>query len=830
MKKIIFLIIASLLVIGLVLPGCEGEGETYGLTIGVDPSGSGTATFTGTPPFASGESIPVQATANEGWLFAGWEATAGYFDDPLATSTDYNMGAATAVITANFGTEVFPTGAMIGELVFSEEKSPTATVVKIAAGQVDLYSQPGIVSADVFEAITLAGLPYETSFGSYRDIRYNPSGPIFGADELNPFAVMEIREAMNWLIDRSYVVGEILGGLGAGITAFPAKLFPESAERYPDVVLAIEDYYALKTPAEVKTIITANMEALNCTLGGDGIWEWDGSDVELKMLIRTDLDPFPDAGDYVAGLLEDIGFVVNRLYKTSTEASPIWIFGDPADGEWHVYTGGWGIPTIPRDQASTPAGMTTASWYPFPLFEAYEAQAITWDDGFGGPHTYYEAVIKLFNRDFLSMDERGDLFEQAMWGMAKFGAANFLCDMAGATPYGFNVELIVNLSYGPGEGWTQALHFKGAGGPVWRDQMLIEQESVFVDPWNPVDGSNWVYDLGIVRYGLRESALIQDPLSGLYHANRIESADVTIANALPVEFAGTPPGWCSLTVLGEGEFITIPDDTWSAWNATTQSWETAVDRFPNPANRIANRKCVFVYPSDIFDFPMHDGSTLSLADFLAEMILPLDIAQAASPIYESGRVAAFDAFMSQWKGYRITSVSPLTIEVYGHDWYLDPEWNLSADATFPLWKQGGSNPWHMIAIGYLAARDNLAKFGNGAAEAEELPWMDYTKGDAMSILEGKLTDVQTGAHGDEDFVMFETAIQAVYDTFTLGSVATEASARYANLQAWYDDLGHFWVDCGLYYLDSVYPVERVVVMKRFEDHPDASDRWLGLLY
>jgi peptide/nickel transport system substrate-binding protein len=411
-KRLLIPLLAALIIMAMVLPGCEGEGETYGLTIQVDPEGSGTATFTGTPPFAAGTSIPVQATPNEGWKFAGWEATAGYFDDPLATSTDFNMGAAAAVITANFGTDVFPTGAMIGELVFSEEKSPTATVTKIAAGQVDLYSQPGIVSADVFEAIVEAGLPYDTSFGSYRDIRYNPSGPIFpGTGDLNPFAVIEIREAMNWLIDRDYVVGEILGGLGAGIIAFPAKLFPESAERYPDVVQAIEDYYAVKTPAEVVTEITPYMTALNCTLGVDDIWEWEGSDVELNMLIRTDLDPFPEAGDYVAGLLEDIGFVVNRLYKTSAEAAPIWIFGDPEDGEWHVYTGGWGIPTIPRDQASTPAGMTTASWYPLPLFEAYEAQCILWDDG-NGVGDYYNTVIDLFNRNFESMAEREAMFTQ----------------------------------------------------------------------------------------------------------------------------------------------------------------------------------------------------------------------------------------------------------------------------------------------------------------------------------------------------------------------------------------------------------------------------------
>jgi hypothetical protein len=135
LKRLLIPLLAVLVIMAMVLPGCEGEGETYALTIGVDPSGAGTATFTGTSPFAAGATIPVEATANTGYQFSGWTATAGYFDDPLAASTNFNMPAAAATITASFGTDVFPTGAMIGELVFSEEKSPTATVTKIAAGR-----------------------------------------------------------------------------------------------------------------------------------------------------------------------------------------------------------------------------------------------------------------------------------------------------------------------------------------------------------------------------------------------------------------------------------------------------------------------------------------------------------------------------------------------------------------------------------------------------------------------------------------------------------------------------------------------------------------------
>ena len=834
-KRLLTPLIAAVIIMAMVVPGC-GEGGIapleYDLTMAVnDPAGGTTTPAAGSvAAFEAGATVPVTATAAAGYVFSGWTATAGSFASPTSASTTFTMPSSAATVTANFRTRVPLTGAMVGELVFSEEKSPTATVTKIAGGTVDLYAQPGIVSADVFNAILAAGLPFQMSYGSYRDIRYNPSGPTFGpGDDLNPFSVPEIREAMMWLIDRDFVVGEYLGGLGAPIYVMSAARFPESAERYTDFISDLEDYYAPKTPAEVLAIIEPHMLALGATWNaGTSKWEYNGSPVELKILIRSDLSPFPGAGDYVADRMEDIGFVTVRDYKTGREASPIWILGNPADGLWHVYTGGWGIPGIPRDQASTFAGMQTASWYAVPLYLAYEAQIVDWDDEWpGATETYYELIIRLFNRQFSSLAEREEMFERAMVGWGKMSFANLLCDMAAATPYGFDVQLIVNLSYGAGEGWTRALSFHSGGVPLFGDRMDIEMESLLVQPWNPVDGSNFTYDLTILRDALTEDGLLQDPVTGLGHPLRIESAEVTIGNNLPVAFDGPAPAWLSLTV--QAGTIPVPDDAWAEWDASTGTWKTAIERFPDGATALT--KSVVTYPADIFDFPMHDGSTLSMADFLMAMILPLDIAQPASPIHESARIAAYNAFMSSFRGYRITSVAPLTVEFYSTSWFLDPQANVAT--LFPGWKQGGSNPWHMISIGWLASRDVALRFGTAKAVEDGVTWMDYTKGPSLPILATRLTNAQNSGHADYRFIPYRAAIEEVYTDFAaLGGAAgldAEADARYANLQDWYDDKGHFWVDMGLYYLDEVFPIEKNIVLKRFEDHPDPSDRWLSLL-
>ena len=52
--------------------------------------------------------------------------------------------------------------------------------------------------------------PTTTAFGSYNEMTFNPAE--FADGRLNPFTSPKIREAMNWLMDRNYIVQEIYGG------------------------------------------------------------------------------------------------------------------------------------------------------------------------------------------------------------------------------------------------------------------------------------------------------------------------------------------------------------------------------------------------------------------------------------------------------------------------------------------------------------------------------------------------------------------------------------------------------------------------------------------
>ena len=151
---------------------------------------------------------------------------------------------------------------------------------------------------------------------------------------------------MNYLVDRDFISQEIYGGLASPRYMAITNAFPDYA-RLVDIVRKLELKYA-HNPERAAEIITEEMEALGAVME-HGVWHYEGEDVEVIFLIRTE-DERREIGDYVSTMLEDLGFAVIRDYKTAAEASPIWIGGDPNDGQFHIYTGGWITTAISRDQ------------------------------------------------------------------------------------------------------------------------------------------------------------------------------------------------------------------------------------------------------------------------------------------------------------------------------------------------------------------------------------------------------------------------------------------------------------------------------------------------
>lgn len=697
------------------------------------------------------------------------------------------------------------TGAWFDEVVISEENNLGAGVARVAAGDADVFIF-ALTDAKLFAQVRAnPDLGYVRNTGSTSELTLNPVGPTFpGTGKLNPFSVPRIREAMNYLVDRDYVANEIMGGLAIPKYTCLSGPFADASVRYPDIYEDVVDAYA-NDPAKAAAIFEEEMPKLGATKV-DGKWMFGGEQVTLIFLIRVE-DERRQMGDYVADLMEDLGFATERMYRTGAESSPIWMNSDPALGLFHVYTGGWVTTAIARDQGSNFAYYYTKIGRSDPLWQAYENDP-----------AYIAVAEKLWNNEFNSMAERRDLFKQAMWGAMKESNRIWMVDRTAFSPFVKKFRVAADVAGGiyGSAAWAWTAHFVDASGNRQEGGTLkVLVNSMLSNPWNAIAGSNWVYDMFPIR-ATGEYAWMRDTRDGLVWPNQFERAEVFALKGLPI---ATDPRhtWCKLEFVDE---IKVPADTWYDWDATTQKWITVGEAFPEGTT--AKTKSVIYYPASLYDKPLHDGTKVSIADIVLAMIVPMDRAKPESKIYDESAAPGYKSFMKMHKGYRITQRDPLILEIYSDSYGLDAEITavnggvVAGSALFPYYSQGPAF-WHTLTLGILAEEKKLTAFGATKAGKLGVPYVSYISGPSLDILYSMMLECLTSGYRP-----YEPTMAAFLPL-------SEAVARWTLLESFYKKFGHFWVASGPYYLEKAYPIEKVVVLKRFADYKLPSEKFMFLL-
>ncbi len=678
-------------------------------------------------------------------------------------------------------------GGWLDTVVVVEEPSDDAAIARLEAGDLDIHAN-GISNGDKFQTVqSMPELGYVRHNGLMNELTFNPAGPVFDTGKLNPFAVAKVREAMNWLVDREYIVEEIMGGLG--VPKWVSFNFADSDyARYADVIAPLEQKYA-HNPGKAEQVITAEMETLGATKGADGKWMYNDEPVELIFLIRTE-DERREIGDYVATLLEDLGFTVTRSYKSSAEAAPIWQNSIPSEGQWHLYTAGWGATVIARDDGTD-----------FGYFYTTLAGGTTLDQYWVSTPEFYELAERLWNNEFTSMEERGEMIAQALPMALENSNRVWLVDRKSFTAFQNNVEVTYDLAAGVSGSsiWGPTLRYKDQEG----GSMMMSMPSILTQPWNVIAGSNWLYDMSLIRAVSNQGTMF-DPYTGLAWPNRIERAEMTVVEGLPVT---STLDWITLDFAPQ---IDVPADAWFDWDAASQTFITVGEA--HPEGLTANMKSVVYYPEDLYEtVRWHDGSNFDIADVVMYIIMRyFDQAKEESPIYDPSAVARYNAFAGTFKGLRIVSEDPLVVEWYDDSYQLDAE--LGIFTLWPYYRQGES-PWHSLTLGIMAEEKSLATFSGAKSTELEVERLSYLAGPTLQILKDQLDE----------------AIANSYIPYapTLSQYITpeEAVERYQNLRDWYAIQGHFWLGTGGYYVDKAFPVEGTITLRNNPDCVDLADRW-----
>jgi peptide/nickel transport system substrate-binding protein len=685
-------------------------------------------------------------------------------------------------------------GAWLDRIVFSAIPDLDSGVAQLEAGTIDMYADSSDDAA-VFDAVKAnPNLKYAPVYGASNQLIFNTVA-CSDSTMLNPFATNAIREAMNWAVDRNYIAEEIMGGLARPKYLALTGAFPDYA-RYADLIALVETKYAYDME-KAKEVLNDEMTKLGAELGSDGKWSFNGKPVVIKALIRVE-DNRKEIGNYFANQLEALGFTVERMEKNYVDAGPLWLEEDPANCNYSFYTAGWGAQVISTDEGNMFVQYNTGKIQSIPVFSAYDPSPELLD-----------AADRLYTSKYGTMEERRELFktaiekamEESWWGL-------WVTDNIAFTPYRDGVEGASDLAAGfqASSMYPYTLRFEGQEG----GEMKIAQANMITDPWNPIGGSNATFD-GMVMKSTMDWGVIPDPYTGLGLPKLVSNAELSVVEGLPVQNSSD---WLDLEFV-DAE-IQVPEDAWVDWDAENQKFITAGELYPDGIT--SKTKSTVYYVPELWDTTWHDGSNMSIGDFVMNMILTFDPGKKESKIFDEDLGASVETYLTHFKGVRIVSTDPLVIETYEDQYFLDAE--VSITTWYPsqyvtTTSTNGMISWHAITPAILAEANGEMAFSNTKATTKKTEWTSLLAGPTLEIQAEYLDQAK-----EENYIPYEA---------TLGTFITadEATSRWENLKKWYDTKKHLWLGTGPYFVDQVFPVEQTITVSRYEGYLFPADLFSG---
>jgi len=653
-------------------------------------------------------------------------------------------------------------GPYVDEIEFSLVEEETDALEKLNTGDLHIWLWGIETSEGLATAEEMPNVDYIMSYSGMFDLFVNPLpevnitgvGPRF-----NPFGIREVREALNWLVDREYIAKEIMGGLGVPqYTVYAPYIQVDYARTYPKM-LELEIKYSHDLAKANETIYNALTDA-GCTLK-DGKWyDPDGNLIELYFVIRIE-DVRRDIGDYVAGLLEKLGFTVHRDYAPVAKAIPK-VYGGVTD--WHLYTEGWAWEAIVAYDDETPYYMYCSPWTGA-VFEYYQPS-----------DELVSLAEKLLNREYANASERLEWIEELTELCLSDSTRVWL--VAQGTPFPYNTG-ITNVAYDLVAGcWSfytlRTARYPGVIGGTLKVGIKVFPEDAF----NPVGGFKWLYSAH-VRNVIIDAGVYPHPHTGTY---------------IPVRAS------YSVTTMGPNGTLSVPSDA-LIFDPAAKDWKTVGSGVTATSAVTFN-----------FDFgKWHHGEDMTMADVFAAIAHGYLVAYNGSDIYDAAAVTpGLEVFVSSCKGIKVLNDTALT--VYIDFWHLDPSFIAAQADVWP------SVPWEIYALMDAAVKDHKLAFSDTMAKAWGVDWLDLARGPSLDILEDYLAALKA-----ENYIPdYMTDADLPSCARVTSDMAT---ARWDAVQTWYSDHGHFMISGGPFYLDRIDATAKKIYVKAFREYVYTPDHW-----
>lgn len=589
----------------------------------------------------------------------------------------------------------------------------------------------------------------------------NPA-PAGDPNVLNPFQFREVRYALNYLIDRDFVINEILKGYGSPLVDPFGMYSPE----YLNIIDTVESFGFRYNPSLATSIISGAMAAAGAT-NNNGKWEFNGSPVTVKILIRQDDVKKESMGELLASELEKIGFTVQRDYGDLNKANTVVYASDPKNLQWQLYTeelGGTSVfvrynPIVPAQMYAP--WMTRLPGSQNPAYWNY--QNATLDD--------VTQKIAFFN--FTSEDQRNQLVNDAIEMGIQESVRIFVAQKTDSFVSSASVQGLVNDF---GAGITSKYSLLNARSGDGNSSLDIGVKQIHQGSWNTIAGLQDLYSRSIYF-------MVADP--------------DTFRNPYTGEVISFRSPWTNITTEGPLGKLDVPADT-IKWNQTLQQWVQSDE------GSTATSMVTFtpLYSNWHHGIPM-DVSDMMYSDYFAYEWGTNTGPEDRTVDAEFTPVAAEGLKLSKGTRY----VSPDRIESYIDIWHYDDK-EIADSGVFFV-----NEPWEIAAAAERIVMEGRLAYSRSEAQVKGVGWYDPIVSEHANMIKAELQEMK-----NEQFIP-----PALKDIITM----EEAIRRYDASISWIENHGHAIISNGAFYLDNFNVAGGTITINAFRDasYPFETGHW-----
>lgn len=578
----------------------------------------------------------------------------------------------------------------------------------------------------------------------------NPSN---ASKSFNPFSVKEIRFALNFLIDRNFIVNNILKGFGEQIVEPYGSRSPE----YYNVLPVIDPLKIRYDQEFAKDKISRAMTDAGATLSPSGKYNYNGQPVTVKILIRNDDLLRKSFGDYVASEIEKAGFVVAKEYGDLTKANRIVYGSNPSDLEWNLYTES----VISNSFTRYNPGSVTQMYAPWfgnmpgsqnPNYWQYTNSTID------------NLTQRLIFNNFTSEPERNRLLQEAEnvginEAVRLFFARSF-------DPYiaSNKINGLVN-DYSAGIANKLSL-LNAIKNSTDNSTLNIGMIQIYQGAWNSVKGCNDFY-CRIIYSLITDTPTFSNPYSGDPEPLRNE--------------------WKSVFSGGYNDTISVSTDS-ITWNPYQQKWQKSTNN---------SKALTMVSLNPIFS-NWHNGIPMDRFDLLYSYYFPFEWSidtKNKDNTFDSEYASLVFPTLSLIKGVEFYNNG--TFDAYLDLWHYDKKQIPSYGTLWP------SEPWEITAASERLVSNNKLSFSKTDANIKGIDQLSLNLPVQANLIKNELIKMKNEKYIPNPLKGLVTVEYAL--------------KRYDASISWIQNHRNALVGNGPYYLEEFNPTGGVVTLKAFRD-------------